>query len=119
MELTPKFIKNLTKEQLELLTELGDLAKKEADLTDSIETNRRQAEKAGMGREREVAKRLMDDPEFDNLISTQLIYEREQVRLKIRSVFDSLYNAGLGELDLLQRHAANYGFTPKKKSSSD
>ena len=116
MELTPEFIKNLSKEQLELLTELGDLAKKEASLTENIEANRRQAEKAGIGREREVAKRLMDDPEFDNLISTQLIYEREQVRTKIRSVFDSLFNAGLGELGIIRRHADNYGFKPKKTS---
>ena len=113
MKLTPEFIKELSKDHLELLTELGDLAKKEFDLTESIENNRRQAEKAGIGREREVAKRLMEDQEFDNLISIQLIYEREQVRAKIRSVFDSLISAGLGELDIIQRHAENYGLKAK------
>ena len=114
MELTPEFIKSLPKDQLELLTELGELAKKESDLTERIDLNRRQAEKAGIGREREIARRLMDDQEFDNLISIQLIYEREQVRAKIRSVFDSLITAGLGELGIVQRHAANYGIDIKK-----
>lgn len=109
MDLTPEFINGLSKDQLELLKELGEMAKKEYDLTELIEMNRRQAEKAGIGREHEVAKRLMDDHEYDNLISVQLIYEREQIRAKIRSVIDSLVLAGLGGLGIIQRHAQNYG----------
>ncbi len=109
MDLTPEVIKKLSKDQLELLKELGELAKKEFELTELIAMNRRQAEKAGIGREREVAKHLMDDQEYDNLISVQLIYEREQVKAKIRSVLDSLIIAGLGELGIIQRHAPNYG----------
>jgi hypothetical protein len=109
MELTPEFIKSLSKEQLELLTELGDLADKETQLTEKIEAIRRTAEKAGIGREREVAKRLMDDPDFDRLLSVQLIFEREQVRDKIRSVMLRLVSAGLKDLGIIQRQAANYG----------
>lgn len=114
MDLTPEYISKLSKDQLELLKELGELAQKEYDLTQLIETNRRQAEKAGIGREREVARRLMDDREYDNLISIQPIYEREQVRAKIRSVLDSLILAGLGELGIIQRHAENYGIDISK-----
>ena len=114
MDLTSNFIKGLSKDQLELLKELGELAKKEYELTELVEMNRRQAEKAGIGREREVAKHLMDDREYDNLISIQLIYEREQVRAKIRSVLDSLILAGLGELGIIQRHAENYGIDLSK-----
>lgn len=109
MELTPEFIKSLSKEQLELLTELGDLADKEAQLTEKIEGIRRTAEKAGIGREREVAKRLMDDPDFDRLLSVQLIFEREQIRDKIKSVMSLLVGAGLEDLGIIQRQAANYG----------
>lgn len=109
MELTPELIKSLSKEQLELLTELGELAAKEATITEEVERIRRQAEKAGIGREREIASRIMDDPEFNNLVSVQLIYEREQIRSKIQSAIKSLINVGLGELDLIRRQAANYG----------
>ncbi len=114
MELTPEVIKKLSKDQLELLKELGELAEKEFTLTEKIELNRRQAEKAGIGRERELPEHLMDDREYDNLISVQLIYEREQIKAKIRSVIDSLIISGLGDLGIIQRHAENYGINPNK-----
>jgi hypothetical protein len=113
MELTPELIKNLSKEQLEFLTELGDLAGKEAALTEKIESNRRMAEKAGIGRDREVARSMMEDPDFDNLISIQLIYEREQVKTKIKSVLGLLIQAGLGELGIVKRQIANYNVEMK------
>jgi hypothetical protein len=109
MELSPEVVKNLTKEQLELLIELGELARKEAELTEIVENNRRRAEMAGLGREREVAKSLMDDQEFDNLLSVQVIYQREQVRDKIKSVLQSLIQANMASLGIIQRHAASYG----------
>jgi len=109
MELSPEVIKNLTKEQLELLIELGELSRKEAEYTDIVESNRRKAEKAGLGREREVARSLMDDHEFDNLLSVQVIYQREQVRDKIKSVIQSLVHADMARLGIIKRHAASYG----------
>lgn len=115
MELLPKMIKSLTMDQLELLKELGDLAKKEADLTEIIDNNRRMAEKAGLGRDREVAKRIMDDHEFDNLLSIQSIFEREQVKDKIKSIIKGLIDNGLGDLGLIKRQAPNYGVELKGK----
>ena len=109
MELTPETITNLSLDQLELLKELGELAKKEADLTEIIENNRRMAEEAGFARNKEDAKSIMDDHEFDNLLSVQTIYEREQVKNKIKSILEALVNNKLGELDLIKRQAANYG----------
>jgi len=109
MELTPEIITNLSMDQLEFLKELGELAKKEADLTEIIENNRRMAEEAGFDRNRESADRIMDDHEFDNLLSVQTIYEREQVRNKIKSIMEALINNKLGDLDLVKRQAANYG----------
>jgi len=113
MELTPEIITNLSMDQLELLKELGELAKKEADLTEIIENNRRMAEEAGFDRNRESADRIMDDHEFDNLLSVQTIYEREQIKNKIKSIMEALINNKLGNLDLIKRQAANYGIDLK------
>ncbi|RKX19736.1 MAG: hypothetical protein DRP26_02930 [Candidatus Zixiibacteriota bacterium] len=115
MKLTPETIKNLSKEQLELLNELGDLAKKEAELTEKIEDTRRQAEKVGIGREREEVRSLMDDPEFDNLLSVRVINEREQIKEKIKSILLSLIKIGMDKLEIVNRQAANYGIDLKKR----
>jgi len=115
MELSAEVIKGLSKEQLELLTELSELARKEAELTEQIDSNRRQAEKAGLNREKEAANSLMEDHEFDNLLSVRLIYEREQVKTQIKSVLSSIISAGLGQLDIIQRQASNYGLDTKSK----
>ena len=115
MELLPETIKSLSMDQLELLKELGELARKEADLTEIIENNRRMAEKAGLGRDREVAKSIMDDQEFDNLLSVQSIFEREQIKEKIKSILKALIDNGLGDLGLIQRQAPNYGVDFKNK----
>ena len=57
----------------------------------------------------------MDDHEYDNLQSVRLIYEREQIKGKIKSVLDALINAGLEKLDIIQRQAVNYGLKNKIK----
>jgi hypothetical protein len=115
MKLTPETIKKLSREQLELLAELGDLAKKEAELTGNIEDTRRQAEKVGIGRNREEVRSLLDDPELDDLLSVRIINEREQIRGKIRSILQSLIDVGLKDLDIVNRQAANYGLNLKEK----
>jgi hypothetical protein len=109
LKLTPEMIRTLSEEQMQLLTELGDLAKKESDLTESIEVNRRQADKVGLGRDREKVKHLIDDPELEYLLSINAIRDKEIIRDKIRSVLQSLISAGLGKLDIVERQADNYG----------
>jgi hypothetical protein len=109
LKLTAEFVRTLSTEQIELLTELGDLAKKESELTEITEFNRRQADKVGLGRDREKAKNLMDDPELEFLLSVNAIKEKEQIRDKIKSVLQSLISAGLGELDIISRQVLNYG----------
>jgi len=109
LKLTPEFIRTLSEEQIQLLLELGELAKKESDLTESIEVNRRQADKVGLGRDREKVKYLIDDPELEYLLSVNTIRDKEQVRDKIKSVLQSLISAGLGNLDIVERQAGNYG----------
>jgi hypothetical protein len=109
LKLTPEIIRTLSEEQIQLLLELGELAKRESDLTESIEVNRRQADKVGLGRDREKVKYLIDDPELEYLLSVNTIREKEQVRDKIKSVLQSLISAGLGNLDIVDRQASNYG----------
>ncbi|MCD6162889.1 MAG: hypothetical protein J7K40_10815 [candidate division Zixibacteria bacterium] len=114
MELSSEMIKNLSMDQLELLKELGELAKKEADYTKIIENNRRMSEKVGLARDREDSKCIAEDHEFDNLISVQAIYDREQIKLKIKSVFQALTDNGLGKLGIVKRQTENYGLQANK-----
>jgi hypothetical protein len=109
MKLSPDFVRKLSTEQMELLTELGDLAKKESQLTELIEMTRRQADKVGLGRDREKTRSLMDDPEFEYLLTVGAIKEKEMIKDKIKSILQSLISVGLGELDIVARQAANYG----------
>ena len=109
MGLTPETIKKLNPDQLELLVELGDLAKKEEELTLQIDTIRRQEEKVGLGRNNRNAKAIHEDDEFVELLSLRFIREREIIREKIGGLLRSLIDAGLGEMGLIQRQAANYG----------
>lgn len=109
MELTSEMIKKLSMDQLELLKELGELAKKEADYTKIIDDNRRKSEKVGLARNREDSKCITEDHEFDNLISIQAIYDREQIKQKIKSILQTLIDNDLGELGIVKRQAGNYG----------
>ncbi len=108
MELTPEIIKKLTPDQMELLIELGDLAKKEEALSMEIDTIRRQEEKVGLSRNNHTIKTLHEDSEFVNLLSLRAIREREIIRDKISGLIRSLVSAGLGDLGIVQRQAANY-----------
>lgn len=114
-KLTPDIIKNLSKDQVELLLELGDLAKSEWELTGKIDDMRKQADKVGWkGREAET-KAIHEDSEFDELISLRLVREREIIRDKISALMNSIADAGLGDLGLIARQAPNYGIDLRKK----
>jgi hypothetical protein len=108
-ELTPEVIKSLTPDQLELLIELGDLARKEEELTEQIDMIRRQEEKVGLGRNNRQSKAVHEDNEFVDLLSLRAVRERMIVRDKITALLRSLITAGLSDLALVRRQAANYG----------
>ncbi len=114
-ELTPEIIKNLSIDQMELLVELGDLAKMERDLTEKIETTRKQSENVGLNSGARDTKAIHEDNNFDELLSIKSIRERETIRDKIGRLMESLLEAGLGDLALIRRQAANYGVDLKKK----
>lgn len=114
-KLTPDIIKNLNNEQVELLLELGDLAKSEWELTGKIDQMRKQAEKVGWKGGKRETKAIHEDNEFDELISLRLVREREMVRDKISALMRTVADAGLGDLGLIARQARNYGVDLKKK----
>jgi len=108
-ELTLEVIKTLTPDQAELLIELGELAKKEEELTRVIEAIRRQEEKVGLKSDNRLTKAIYEDTEFDELLSLRAARERFAVQDKIAGILRSLVAAGLGDLTILCRQAANYG----------
>jgi|WetSurMetagenome_2_1015567.scaffolds.fasta_scaffold07655_5 hypothetical protein len=108
-ELTPDVIMKLTSDQIELLVELGDLAQKEAELTEKIDDIRRQEEKVGLGRNSHSTRAIHEDSEFVSLLTLRSVRERADIRDKIRGLLRALINAGLGDLAIVGRQAANYG----------
>lgn len=114
-ELTPEVIKNLANEQVELLVELGDLAKKEWELTEKIEDLRKQAQKVGLDSGERETRAIYEDDEFDELLSLRSIREREMIRDKIAGLMKSISEAGLEDLGLIIRQASNYGIEPEQK----
>ena len=107
-DLTPEVIKSLTPDQLELLVELGELAKKEEELTRLIEAIRRQEEKVGLKSESRLPKAVFEDTEFDDLLSLRAFRERLIIRDKIAGIIRALAANGLGDLGVVRRQAANY-----------
>jgi len=114
-ELTPEIIKSLSNDQIELLAELGDLAKTEKDLTEKIENTRKESENVGLNRSNRATKSIFEDTNFDELLSIKSIREREAIRDKIAGLMQALIEAGLGDLALVQRQALNYGIDLSKK----
>lgn len=114
-DLTPEFVKTLTPDQLELLVELGDLARKEEELTAQIESTRRQEEKVGLKSNSRASKAIHEDVEFVELLTLRAVRERGLVRDKISGLIDSLVSAGLGNLGIVARQAPNYGVDIRKK----
>ena len=76
-ELTPDIIKTLTPDQIELLIELGDLARKEEELTGQIDDIRRQEEKVGLARNNHLNRAVHEDSSFVDLLSVRAVRERE------------------------------------------
>jgi len=108
-ELTPEFIKTLSTDQLELLVELGDLARKEEELNNQIESVRRQEEKVGLNRNHRTGRSVHEDAEFVELLTLKSVRERAIVREKIAGIIRSLVSNGLGGLGIVSRQATNYG----------
>jgi hypothetical protein len=108
-ELTPDIIKALTPDQIELLIELGDLARKEEELTGQIDDIRRQEEKVGLARNNHLNRAVHEDSSFVDLLSVRAVRERSIIREKLAGILRALIHVGLGDLGIVARQAANYG----------
>jgi hypothetical protein len=108
-DLTPDNIRDLSNDQIELLSEPGELAKSEKDLTEKIENIRKHSENVGLRGSNQEIRVIYEDSKFDELLSIKLIREREAVREKIAGLMRSLIEAGLGDLSIIERQALNYG----------
>jgi hypothetical protein len=108
-ELTPDVIAKLSPDQVELLIELGDLARKEAELNEQIDAIRRQTEKVGLAPSNRDTHAVHEDPSFVDLLSVRAVGERTIIREKIGGILRSLANVGLSDLGIVARQAANYG----------
>jgi hypothetical protein len=113
-DLTPDNIRDLSNDQIELLSEPGELAKSEKDLTEKIENIRKHSENVGLRGSNQEIRVIYEDSKFDELLSIKLIREREAVREKIAGLMRSLIEAGLGDLSIIERQALNYGIELKK-----
>lgn len=108
-DLVPEEVVKLTDDQVELLLELGDLAKREWELTNKIDEIRKQAEKVGWDEGKSQTKAIHEDTEFDELLSLRFIKEKEIIRGKIAALMKTIIDSGLGDLGLIVRQARNYG----------
>jgi hypothetical protein len=108
-ELTPDVIAKLSPDQIELLIELGDLARKEAELNEQIDSIRRQTEKVGLAPNNRATRAIHEDPAFVDLLSVRAIGERSIIRGKIGGILRSLASSGLSDLGIVARQAVNYG----------
>jgi hypothetical protein len=113
-ELTPDVIKTLTSDQIELLIELGDLGRKEEELTSQIDDIRRQEERVGLARDGRVSRAIHQDASFVDLLSVRAVRERSNIREKITGILRSLIDMGLGNLGIVARQAVNYGVKPQE-----
>jgi hypothetical protein len=113
-ELTPDIIRTLTADQIELLIELGDLARKEGDLTAQIDSIRRQEEKVGLARNSKVNRAVHEDSTYVDLVSVRFVRERSVIREQIAGILRSLIHEGLSDLGIVARQAANYGVQVKE-----
>jgi len=114
-DLTPEIIKSLNNDQVELLLELGDLAKSEWELTVKIDEMRKQGDKVGWKIGSGDTRAIHEDDEFDALISLRFIREREMIRDKIAALIKAVAQAGLGDLGLIKRQGSHYGIDLKKR----
>jgi hypothetical protein len=114
-DLTLELIKALTPDQVELLVELGELARKEFELTAQIDDIRRQEEKVGLRSNNRAVKAIYEDTEFDELLSLRAVRDRFAVQEKIATIIRALVSANLGDLAIVKRQAANYGLDLRKE----
>lgn len=111
-KLTDQLIYELTDEQRLALQELAEIAAKELilaeEITELTENVRKSHEELGF-RSSDSPRSLFEDPEIEVLISSKARFKIENVREQIKRALKKAIDAGLGDLEIVQRQAKIYG----------
>lgn len=117
-KLSDRAIFEMTDEQRLVLNELAEIAAKELklskDITELTEAVRKTHQTLGFER-KEAPESLFEDPEIEALITARVRFKIESVREQIRRSLSKAIELGLGELELVQRQARNYGLDASKR----
>jgi len=111
-KLTDQLIYELTDEQRLALQELAEIAAKELvlaeEITELTENVRKSHQELGF-KSSDSPKSLFEDPEIEVLISSKARFKIENVREQIKRALKKAIDAGLGDLEIVQRQAQIYG----------
>src|SRR4030067_253817 len=111
-KLTDQLIYQLTDEQRLALQELAEIAAKELilaeEITELTENVRKSHQELGF-KSSERPRSLFEDPEIEILISSKARFKIENVREQIKRALKKAIDAGLGDLEIVQRQAKIYG----------
>jgi len=111
-KLTDQLIYELTDEQRLALQELAEIAAKELvlaeEITELTENVRKSHQELGF-KSSDSPKSLFEDPEIEVLISSKARFKIENVREQIKRALKKAIDAGLGDLEIVQRQAKIYG----------
>jgi hypothetical protein len=110
--LTNEAIAAMTDEQRSIISELGQYAAQELNLTEVIGSVTEQVKgamsEAGFSRT-DLPGRLHEDPEVDVLISAKVRHKIGNVEGQIRRTLKRAVEVGLGEFRIIRQQCANYG----------
>jgi len=111
-KLTDQLIYKMTDEQRLVLQELAEIAAKELilaeEITELTENVRKSHQELGF-KSSDSPKSLFEDPEIEVLISSKARFKIENVREQIKRALKKAIDAGLGDLEIVQRQAEIYG----------
>jgi hypothetical protein len=111
-KLTDQLIYELTDEQRLALQELAEIAAKELilaeEITELTENVRKSHLELGF-KSSDSPRSLFEDPEIEVLISSKARFKIENVREQIKRALKKAIDAGLGDLEIVQRQAKIYG----------
>ena len=111
-KLTDQLIYQMTDEQRLALQELAEIAAKELilaeEITELTENVRKSHQELGF-KSSDSPRSLFEDPEIEVLISSKARFKIENVREQIKRALKKAIDAGLGDLEIVQRQAKIYG----------
>lgn len=103
-----EIVSKLNEEQREILTELGELGKKEQELMHIIDKTHQNIEVIGFEKNRAPIM-ISQDQDFVHLLTIGPLSELLDIRKNIKDKLNKALNLGLGDLGVVQRASKIYG----------